>query len=266
MSRILVISSFLAHGAIGLTASAAGLRALGHEAVALPTTVLSNHPGYPHHAGKALPPAQLADMLEALDANGMLRGIDAILTGYLPTAAHVAFAGDALARVREYAPDVLYVCDPVLGDDPRGLYIPKSAADAIASKLVPEAVIVTPNRFELSWLTGLPVANVKEAITAAAALTVMAVAATSIPSGLSRLETMIMTHEGVARATMKRRDKVPHGIGDLFAGLLTGSMLQVKSMPDALAKAHAILADVVKRSAGRDTLDLSPLTRNKAMA
>ena len=57
----------------------------------LPTIVLSNHPGIARVAGKALEPALLADMTAALDANGWLGTFDAILSGYLPSAGHVAW-------------------------------------------------------------------------------------------------------------------------------------------------------------------------------
>ena len=50
MARILILSSWVAHGHVGLSAAAPALQALGHEVTQLPTTVLSNHPGWPHVA------------------------------------------------------------------------------------------------------------------------------------------------------------------------------------------------------------------------
>ena len=67
------------------------LQQAGIEVTTLPTIVLSNHPGLPRFAGKALEPALLADMTAALDANGWLGTFDAILSGYLPSAGHVAW-------------------------------------------------------------------------------------------------------------------------------------------------------------------------------
>jgi pyridoxine kinase len=52
--------------------------------------VLSSHPGHGRSAGERIAPAIIEEMVDALDANGWLAGVDAVLTGYLPTAGHVA--------------------------------------------------------------------------------------------------------------------------------------------------------------------------------
>src|SRR5688572_14290127 len=81
MARILALSSHVAFGSVGLTAIVPALQALGHEVVALPTVVLSNHPGYRSHAGEETAPAMLDRMFDSLEANGWLSGIDAVLSG-----------------------------------------------------------------------------------------------------------------------------------------------------------------------------------------
>ncbi len=39
------------------------------------------------------------------------------------------------------------VVDPVLGDDPKGLYVPEAVAAELREQLVPLADVVTPNAF-----------------------------------------------------------------------------------------------------------------------
>ena len=135
MARVLAISSQVARGHVGLSATALALERLGHEVWRLPTILLSNHPGHPRTAAVATPPDKLAAMIDALGANGWLEEVDAVLTGYLPSAAHVAVAAEAVTRVRARAARaVVYVCDPVLGDDPKGLYIAVEAAAAIRER------------------------------------------------------------------------------------------------------------------------------------
>jgi pyridoxine kinase len=126
-------------------------------------------------------------MLDALDANGWLGEIDGILTGYLPSAAHVVFAADAVRRIRARSPRALFLCDPVLGDDPKGLYVATEAADAVRDIVLPLADIATPNRFELSWLSGTEVTDIGSAIAAARKLAPETVIATSIPEGHAAL-------------------------------------------------------------------------------
>ncbi len=259
MARILAVSSFLAHGRIGLMANAAAVQALGHEVVQFPTILLSNHPGYAHTAGERISCALLMKMLDAIEANGWLDGVSAILTGYLPSAAHVAFAHEALERVRRHSPAALYVCDPIIGDDPKGIYIDQLAAEAIRDRLVPIADVLTPNRFELSWLTGRTVDDAASTESAATHLACRAVAATSIPHGANEILNVLIA--GGVRRTLasSRRDRVPHGTGDVFCGLLTGLLAAGLSMPDAFVKADRVLQEVVSLSFEREDIDLAPL-------
>ena len=174
MARILILSSWVAHGHVGLSAAAPALQALGHSVTQLPTTLLSNHPGWPHAAGRAMPPDTLREMIDALGANGWLTQQDALLTGYLPSVAHVALAAELMKRLRESAPNALrVVVDPVMGDEPTGLYIPEAVACAIRDALCPLADILTPNLFELGWLAKRPVSSLAETRAAAETLSTL---------------------------------------------------------------------------------------------
>ena len=125
----------------------------------MPTVVLSNQPGYARFAGEPVPAAQIAAMLDALEANGWLGDTAAVISGYLPSPEHVAAARSAVERVRRGNSAALYVCDPVFGDEPEGIYLSEATASAIRDELLPLASLATPNRFELSWLAGLPVGD-----------------------------------------------------------------------------------------------------------
>ena len=86
----------VASGHVGLSAIGPALQALGHDVIALPTTILSNHPGHAKVAGSHVDPQLLHEILAALDGNGWLAGMTAVLTGYLPSREHVAFACAAM--------------------------------------------------------------------------------------------------------------------------------------------------------------------------
>ena len=127
--RVLMLSSWVARGHVGLSAGAPALQLLGHEVTQLPTVILSNHPGFPHVAGRPVPVEQIAAMTEALAANGWLDTHDALLTGYLPTPDHVAFAAGLAERLKRAGARI--TVDPVLGDAPKGLYLPLPVAEAL---------------------------------------------------------------------------------------------------------------------------------------
>ncbi len=268
MARVLAISSFLAHGRVGLGATVPVLQALGHEVIQLPTVILSNHPGHPSVAGEAVTPSRLEDMLGALASNGWLGDIAAIVTGYLPAPGHVAFAAETVRHVRELSPKALYVCDPILGDDPKGLYIEAQAALAIRDRLVPIADVITPNRFELAWLTGEPVTDPVHCLTAAGTLRCKAVVATSIPAGTAGEGNPLIANVLIQRGevpvsttlTTPRRKGVPHGTGDILTALLAGHLASGSPLEQAFARGHRQLACIVTASLGREHLDLSQLT------
>lgn len=222
MARILALSSWTATGHVGLSAVVPALQALGHEVTALPTVILSNHPGFPHAAGRPVPPGDLAVMIDALHLNGWLAGHDALLTGYLPSEEHVALAAALVQRLRCLATPPRIVVDPILGDDPKGLYLADSAAEAIRGRLVPLADILTPNRFELGWLARCSVETLADA-TATARTLGARVLVTSPP--LADATGVLDVSEGppVLYET-PRIPAVPHGVGDVLSGLVAAGL------------------------------------------
>lgn len=253
MARLLIVSSWVAEGHVGLSAAAPALQALGHHVMQLPTTVLSNHPGWPHVAGGATAPDTLRQMLEALDGNGWLPGVEAVLTGYLPTPGHVALACEIVGRLRRQARPPRIVVDPVLGDAPKGLYVPETVAVAVRDHLVPLADILTPNRFELGWLTGAPVATPAGARRAAEALRLHSgareVLVTSPPAAPGQTGILAVTASGACLYAAPRHDGVPHGVGDVFAALIAAGL------PVGAALGH--LQALVEASLGADHLRIA---------
>jgi pyridoxine kinase len=225
MARILAISSQVVYGSVGLSVMVPALQALGHDVLAMPTVLLSNHPGHQHVAVVRIPAETLTAMVDALAANGWLTGVDAVLSGYLPTAAHVAVVASTVQRLRAVRPGLPFVCDPVIGDWPKGIYIDTEAAAAIRARLLPLATVLTPNAFELGWLTGCAVTDVLSAERAIRWLPdhVMTVA-TSVPaSGPSAMLTNLAVHaQRRLQVDVARRAGVPHGTGDLLAALICG--------------------------------------------
>jgi pyridoxine kinase len=259
--KILAISSQVASGHVGLSAMVPAWQALGHEVIALPTVVLSNHPGRQPTHGVRIEAEMLAAMVATLDANGRLEGVDAVLTGYLPSAAHAVMARDVVRRCVRKSARTVYLCDPVLGDDPKGLYIDPLAAAVIGNELVPLADIVTPNRFELAWLTGLRVDGVEGAIAAARALGRPLTVGTSIPADGARLATVAVGRERVDQLFVARREDAPNGTGDLLAALILDGILAGRLRGDptdacGLAAAVAVIDQILEASVGRAEMDL----------
>jgi pyridoxine kinase len=256
MPTILSLSSQVAHGHVGHSAAVFIWQRLGIDVIALPTIILSNRPDLPHRAGERVRPELLGEMVAAIEANGRLGGIDAVFTGYLPSAEHVTLAAGLIARLRARKPDLLYCCDPILGDEPGGLYIAESAAEALRAKLLPLVDIVTPNRFELGWLAARDIASGADALAAARVLGGI-VLATSSPAGSeSQLGNLLLAGGRAWQAVARRRKDVPHGTGDALAALFLGFLLRSRTAPDALSLATGSLEAIIAASEGMDELNL----------
>src|SRR4029077_16225104 len=101
---------------------------------------------------------------------GVLPQIDAVLSGYLGDSATGPVLLDIVEQVRAANPQALFCCDPVIGDVDTGSYVTPGIAEFFRDTALALADIITPNRFELQYLTGHSVATLAEAGVAAAAL------------------------------------------------------------------------------------------------
>lgn len=257
MACILSLSSEVARGHVGNAVARFVLQRLGHDVVALPTVVFSNHTGYAHIAGARIEPRMLADIVDALGDNGWLGGIDAVLTGYLPSAEHVTLAVDTVERLRTLRRDLFVLVDPVLGDEPGGLYVAEDAARAIKSSLLPHAHLITPNRFELQYLSGMAVEDALSAAKAARLLGLPGVLATSVPHARTgKLDNVLVLPRATVVASVTRRPSPPHGTGDLIAALMMGHRAAGKRDTEALALAVAGVEAALVASTGHDELRL----------
>jgi pyridoxine kinase len=257
MAKVLSISSQVVYGHVGNSTACFVLQRMGHEVLSLPTVLLSNRPGYVALAGDRTDPAKLDAMLAAALANGSLAEVDAILTGYMPTAEHAALCERWIRQIKALNPHAVYLCDPIIGDEPAGIYIDEAAARVIRDQLVPLADILTPNRFELGWLSGRPIPNAAAAVTAARALSRPAVIATSAPAGSPDRIANILVEGHEAAATVSARETVQaHGTGDFFAACFLAHKLGGLSNRDALKAAAAATAMILAASEGQSELAL----------
>jgi pyridoxine kinase len=250
--HILSISSQVAFGPVGNTAAAPALHAAGFTVLQVPTIILSNHPALGKPAGVRLPAPEIAAILTKI---GPMASCVGVMTGYFASADQVAAAALAIRSMKQMTPSLFVLVDPVIGDG-ESLYVGEDVAHAIRDELMPLSNCLTPNRFELSWLSGHSVSSRMEAENAASRITCKEILATSIPDEDDMILTLAITQEGTAEAASPRMDGVPHGTGDFLAGLYLGARLNGYAPPEALNLSSAILANAIARSLGQATLDV----------
>lgn len=257
MSTVLCFSSQVARGFVGGSATRLALEHQGHECWLLPTVVLSNHPGHERFAGEQVPVGRLRAMFEALQANGWLADVDALVLGYMPSTEHVTYVAGAVEQARKDNPNLICLCDPIIGDDPGGLYVDEDIASAIRGELLPIADITTPNRFELEWLAGKSAKVAKTAKAVSASLGPKSVLVTSLTGkDPQSLVNLLTSDKETSVTTVSKRKFAPHGAGDLMAALYLSNLLSGKTPAEALGYATGGVEEALEESDGSDELRL----------
>ena len=222
--QVLSISSQVAYGPVGNSASVPALQAAGFTVSQVPTIVLSNHPGLGKPSGVKLPATELEAIMKSLDGLGVLDSCVGVMTGYFASADQILITAYFIHRMKQKNNSLYVLVDPVLGDSDR-LYVSNEVANAIRDELLPLATCITPNRFELAWLTSKPVTNNAEALSAAAGLPGIEVLATSIPIDHQTLATLAINNGDYAETSSPVKSSVPYGTGDFLAGLYLSARL-----------------------------------------
>jgi pyridoxine kinase len=174
---------------------------------------------------------------------------------------HVALAADTVALVKQSNSELTYLCDPILGDDPGGLYIDEDVASAIRDELIPLSNIATPNRFELEWLSGKSAKRTKTATPQARALGPSCMLVTSLAGeDPKNLVNLLIGEKGASVTSVTKRKNAPHGVGDLMAALFLGALLNGVSEQDALGRATGGVEAALEASKGADELQLATST------
>lgn len=168
--NILSIQSWVSYGHVGNAAAVFPLQRLGCDVWSINTVQFSNHTGYGHWTGQVYSGDSVRALVDGIEARDVLKRCDAVLSGYMGDAAIGAAILHAVDRVREANPAALYCCDPVIGDTGTGVYVRPGIEEFLRERALPQADILTPNRFEVERLTGLDCSTLDAAKTAVAAL------------------------------------------------------------------------------------------------
>jgi len=167
---VISIQSQVAWGHVGNSAATFPIQLHGIDVVAVPTTLLSNRPGYPTIRGRVLDVQLVADLLRGIEERGAIESASMILSGYLGSADIALDVADFVARAKAENPALLYCCDPVLGDRDRGMFVRSDIPPLVRDQLCPLADIITPNHFEFEFLCGARVTTTDDVIAQASAL------------------------------------------------------------------------------------------------
>ncbi|HET7195050.1 MAG TPA: pyridoxal kinase PdxY [Nocardioides sp.] len=242
--RFLSIQSSVAYGHVGNSAAVFPLQRLGHEVWPVSTVVFSNHTGYGAWRGPLLPPGDVADVITGIEERGVLGQVDGVLSGYQGSADIADVILDAVARVRAANPRATYTCDPVMGNADSGCFVHPDIPPLLRERVVPAADIITPNQFELGFLTGTEPQTLEEILTSAELARKMGprtVLVTSVHRSDRPADTTEMLVVDDDGAWIVQTPKLPlkvNGSGDVTSALFTAHLLATDA-PTALGRTAA---------------------------
>ncbi len=259
--NILSIQSWVSYGHVGNASAVFPLQRLGAEVWAINTVQFSNHTGYGAWKGSVFSAEQVRDVLDGIEARGVLAHCDAVLSGYMGDAAIGDAILDAAARVRKANARAVYCCDPVIGDVGRGVFVQPGIPEYIRDRAVPAADIVTPNQFELEFLTASKVSDLKTAKAAIAKLQAAGprvVMVTSLMVDETPDDGLDLLAGVGGKFYRVRTPKLPltiNGAGDAIAALFLFHHQNTGSAAEALSKAASSvfgLLDATAKAASRE--------------
>src|ERR1700735_4798911 len=105
---VISIQSQVAYGHVGNSAAVFPMQMHGVDVTAVPTTLLSNRPGYPTIRGRVLDAQLVADLLLGVEERGAVETCQTILSGYLGSAEIAAVVADFIARAKAHNPALIY--------------------------------------------------------------------------------------------------------------------------------------------------------------
>ena len=263
VTTILSIQSSVAYGHVGNSAVTFPLMRMGVEVWPVITVHFSNHTGYESWRGPLLSPTDLRDVIRGIDERGVLGDVDAVLSGYQGREDIGAMILDAVALVKQRNRAAIYCCDPVLGDEDRGSYVRPGIAEFMRQRVVPAAQIITPNQFELTALTGLPVVTMEDVLQAADAARSLGPEVVLITSVVRRdgppdtIDMVAVDSDGAWLVSTPRLPRSFTGSGDVTAATFLVTMLRTWDLAAALAHTAAVIYGLLAVTTSVDRAELA---------
>ncbi len=249
--KILSIQSAVAYGHVGNSAAVFPLQRIGVEVLPVYTVNFSNHTGYGAWRGPLIAPEDVREVITGIEERGVLGEVDAVLSGYQGGEGIGDVIIDAVARVKAANPNAVYACDPVMGNAKSGCFVAPAIPELLRDRVVPVADIITPNQFELGYLTGTSPDTLEStlaSVDAARAMGPRTVLVTSVerpdrPEGT--IEMLAVDDHGAWIVQTPQLPMKANGSGDVTAALFTAHYVRTGSAAEALRKTVSSVFDLL---------------------
>jgi pyridoxine kinase len=260
--NLLSIQSHVAYGHVGNAAATFPLQRMGVEVWPIHTVQFSNHTGYGAWTGQVFDASLIGELVKGIEARGVLGACDGVLSGYMGSAATGEGILDAVRRVKRANAKSRYCCDPVICDVGRGVFVREGIPEFMRERAVPAADIVTPNQFELEYLSGQSVKKPAEALSAidtVHALGPRHVLVTSLHTEDTPRDSLDLMASGPDGCFRVRTPLLPisiNGAGDAIAALFFAHLLQTGATVQALQNAASSVYGILKTTSDKGSREI----------
>lgn len=270
--RFLSIQSCVSHGHVGNSAAVFPLQRIGVEVMPVHTVCFSNHTGYGAWRGPMLKGDDIREIVTGIEERGALAGVDAVLSGYQGGNDIGDAILEAVAKVKQHSPEAIYACDPVLGNAKSGCHVAPEVQDLIRDRVVPKADLITPNQFELGFVTGTTPRDLDSTLASVDRVfeigprTVLVTSVELPELGEEKLSMIAATPEEAWLITTPRLPMKRNGSGDVTAALFTAHRLRTGSLATALEHTTSSVHAMLQRTLEADTRELQLIPSQEAFA
>lgn len=253
--NLISIQSHVAYGHVGNAAAVFPLQRMGVEVWPIHTVQFSNHTGYGEWKGQVFDAGLIRDVVAGIEAREVLGECNGVLSGYMGGADIGEAILDAVATVKRANPEARYCCDPVIGDVGRGIFVRPGIPEFMKAKAVSAADIITPNQFELDYLSSRKsgtAAQVRDALKAVHDLGPRTILVTSLHTDETPDHSIDMLASDDSGCFRLRTSKLPlsvNGAGDAIAALFFAHYLRTGEIRQALSSAGSSIFGILSCTA-----------------
>lgn len=266
--RVIAIHDMSGFGRCSLTVAIPILSAMGVQCCPMPTAFLSTHTG-------GFEGFSFLDMTDEMPKatrhwKSLDLQFDAVYSGFLGSARQIGIVAEL---IQDFRGDGVVVVDPVMGDGGSvyRTYTPEMCAGM--ARLAERADVITPNLTEAALLLGIPYGElpagaegcraIAEGLSLGGRRSVVLTGTSVEPHSTGAM--CFDASSGRTEAIQTTRvDRDFHGTGDVFSSVLTGALVQGKSLTESVRQAVEFVRACAERTAAaglsmREGVDFEPL-------
>jgi hydroxymethylpyrimidine/phosphomethylpyrimidine kinase len=197
------------------------------------------------------------DRVECLSPELVADQIRAVISDIPPCAAKTGALGnrEIIESVAKLAAGFQFplIVDPVMASKHGGALLASDALEALKTRLLPRAYLVTPNLAEAGLLTGLVVRDLATMREAAEALMAMGPRAVLVKGGhLAETATDLLFHDGrwLEFPGQRIATRHTHGTGCTFSAAITAMLTRGVELADAVRTAKDYVTEAIRTNPG----------------